>query len=63
MQKIIVQLKLIEKRITELYEKHILTRPTIKNVSVTSVALGLGIIEVAGIDAQKQVRIYLDQLY
>lgn len=43
------------KRITELYEKHILTRPTTKNVSQTAVALGLGIIEVAGLDAQKQV--------
>jgi hypothetical protein len=45
-------------RITKLYRNHILTRPSLKNVSqITTVAIGLGIIEVAGIDPQKQVGI------
>jgi hypothetical protein len=43
------------KRIAERYRSHILTRPSTKNVSQTTVAIGLGIIEVAGIDPQTQV--------
>ena len=42
-------------RLTKLYRNHILIRPLTKNVSYTTVAVGLGIIEVAGIDPQKQV--------
>ena len=42
-------------RITKLYRNHILTRPTAKNLSQTTVAIGLGIIEVSGIDPHKQV--------
>ncbi|CAF1281097.1 unnamed protein product [Rotaria sordida] len=42
-------------RITKLYRNHILTRPLMNNLSQTTVAVGLGIIEVAGIDPQKQV--------
>ena len=41
--------------ITKLYRNHILTRPSMNNASLTTVAIGLGIIEVAGIDPQKQV--------
>jgi hypothetical protein len=44
-------------RIKNLYRNHLLTRPTAKNVTETVVAVGLGIIEVAGIDPQKQVSI------
>ncbi|UJR37402.1 hypothetical protein I4U23_030107 [Adineta vaga] len=42
-------------RIAKLYEDRILTRPSTKNKSRTTVAIGLGIIEVAGLDPQKQV--------
>jgi hypothetical protein len=42
-------------RLTKLYRNHILTRPSLNNVSPTTVAIGLGIIEVSGIDPQKQV--------
>ncbi len=42
-------------RLKNLYRNHVLTRPTMKNASRTTVAIGLGIIEVAGIDPQKQV--------
>jgi len=42
-------------RLTKLYRNHILTRPSTKNLSQTTVAIGLGIIEVSGIDPQKQV--------
>ena len=43
-------------RIKELYRHHLLTRPSSAiNTSRTVVAIGLGIIEVAGIDPQKQV--------
>lgn len=41
--------------LTKLYRNHILTRPSMNNASLTTVAIGLGIIEVAGIDPQKQV--------
>ena len=44
-------------RITRRYENHLLTRPSMRNSSQTVVAIGLGIIEVAGIDPQKQVRV------
>lgn len=43
-------------RIARLYANNILTRPSTQNNSQTIVAIGLGIIEVAGLDAQKQVR-------
>jgi hypothetical protein len=43
-------------RITQLYRDYILIRPSMRNASQTVVAVGLGIIEVAGIDPQKQVR-------
>ena len=42
-------------RLRDLYRYHILTRPTTDNTSRTTVAIGLGIIEVSGIDPQKQV--------
>ena len=42
-------------RITKLYRNHILTRPFMKNSTQTTVAIGLGIIEVSGIDPQQQV--------
>lgn len=42
-------------RITQIYRDHILTRPSKENGSLTTVAVGLGIIEVSGIDPQKQV--------
>ncbi|CAF4485463.1 unnamed protein product [Rotaria sp. Silwood1] len=42
-------------KITKRYRNHILTRPSMNNLSQTTVAVGLGIIEVAGIDPQKQV--------
>jgi hypothetical protein len=45
-------------RLKNLYRNHILTRPAMKNSSRTTVALGLGIIEVAGIDPQKQVGLF-----
>ncbi len=45
-------------RLKNLYRNHILIRPLIKNISQTTVALGLGIIEVAGIDPQKQVCLF-----
>lgn len=38
-----------------LYRNQILTRPITNNQSQTIVGLGLGIIEVSGIDPQKQV--------
>ncbi|CAF3355300.1 unnamed protein product [Rotaria socialis] len=41
--------------ITERYVHDMLTRPSMKNSSHTIVAVGLGVIEVAGIDPQKQV--------
>jgi len=44
-------------RISKLYRSHLLTRPSTKNFSQTIVAIGLGIIEVAGIDPQTQVSI------
>ncbi len=42
-------------RLTQLYRNHILTRPSMDNISRTTVAIGLGIIEVAGLDPQRQV--------
>jgi len=42
-------------RIKKLYRNHVLTRPSTQNISRTTVAIGLGIIEVAGLDPQKQV--------
>jgi hypothetical protein len=42
-------------RITKRYRNHLLTRPSMENSTQTIVAIGLGIIEVAGIDPQKQV--------
>ena len=42
-------------RIKKLYRHNVLTRPSTKNVSRTTVAIGLGIIEVAGLDPQRQV--------
>ncbi|CAF0841696.1 unnamed protein product [Adineta steineri] len=42
-------------RIKKLYSDHLLIRPSTKNVSQTVIALGLGIMEVVGIDPQKQV--------
>ncbi|CAF0785148.1 unnamed protein product [Adineta steineri] len=42
-------------RIVKLYQDRVLTRPSVKNVTRTAVAIGLGIIEVAGLDPQKQV--------
>jgi len=50
-------------RISKLYRNNLLIRPTTKNVSQTIVAIGLGIIEVAGIDPQTQVRINEKKLY
>jgi hypothetical protein len=44
-------------RITKMYQNNLLIRPSTKNVSQTIVAIGLGIIEVAGIDPQTQVSI------
>lgn len=44
-------------RISKLYRNNLLIRPSAKNVSQTIVAIGLGIIEVAGINAQTQVSI------
>jgi len=49
-------------RIVKLYRNSLLTRPSTKNVSQTIVAIGLGIIEVAGIDPQKQVSIHENKL-
>jgi hypothetical protein len=46
-------------RITTLYQSHILTRPSTQNVSQTTVAIGIGILEIAGIDPQKQVGLFL----
>lgn len=48
-------------RIARLYEDHVLTRPSTKNSSQTTVAIGLGIIEVAGLDPQKQVCLSINQ--
>ena len=42
-------------RLKNLYRNQILIRPVMNNHTRTTVALGLGIIEVAGIDPQKQV--------
>ena len=42
-------------RLKNLYRNHVLIRPSMKNHTRTTVALGLGVIEVAGIDPQKQV--------
>jgi hypothetical protein len=42
-------------RIKKLYRNHVLTRPSTQNISRTTVAIGLGIIEVAGLDPQRQV--------
>jgi uncharacterized membrane protein len=50
-------------RISKLYRNNLLIRPTTKNVSQTIVAIGLGIIEVAGIDPQTQVSINEKKLY
>ena len=44
-------------RIKTLYEANLLTRPSMENTKHTIVALGLGIIEVAGIDPRTQVSI------
>lgn len=44
-------------RISKLYRSNLLIRPTTKNVSQTIVAIGLGIIEVAGINPHTQVSI------
>jgi hypothetical protein len=44
-------------RITKMYQNNLLIRPSTKNVTQTIVAIGLGIIEVAGIDPQTQVSI------
>lgn len=45
-------------RITKLYRNHMLTRASTSNTNYTVVAIGLGIIEVEGIDPQKQVLKY-----
>jgi len=50
-------------RISKLYRNNLLIRPTTKNVSQTIVAIGLGIIEVAGIDPQTQVSVNEKKLY
>ncbi|CAF4045272.1 unnamed protein product, partial [Rotaria sordida] len=42
-------------RITKLYRNHLLISPTMKNTTQTIVAIGLGIIEIEGIDPQQQV--------
>jgi hypothetical protein len=42
-------------RIKTLYQTNLLTRPLMKNINQTIVAIGLGIIEVAGIDPRTQV--------
>lgn len=42
-------------RITNLYKNRLLTRPTSRNRTRTIVAIGLGIIEITGIDPQAQV--------
>ena len=44
-------------RIKTLYEDHLLIRPSTNNVSPTVVAIGVAIMEVIGIDPQKQVRL------
>jgi hypothetical protein len=44
-------------RIKTLYETNLLTRPSMQNTKHTIVAIGLGIIEVAGIDPRTQVSI------
>jgi hypothetical protein len=49
--------ELNRKRISELYRTNLLTRPSTKNVRQTIVAIGLGIIEVAGINPHTQVSI------
>lgn len=41
--------------LTMMYRNDLLTRPPLKNSTQSIVAIGLGIIEVAGIDPQKQV--------
>ncbi|CAF1055257.1 unnamed protein product [Adineta ricciae] len=43
-------------RIKTLYEDHLLIRPSTNNTSPTVVAIGVAIMEVIGIDPQKQVR-------
>lgn len=48
-------LELNRLRVKKPYPNYIFIRPPIKNVSITTVAVGLGIIEVSGIDPQKQV--------
>lgn len=48
-------LELNRLRIKKLYSNYIFIRPPMKNVDITTVAVGLGIIEVSGIDPQKQV--------
>jgi len=50
-------------RILKLYRSNLLIRPTTKNFSQTIVAIGLGIIEVAGIDPQTQVSINEKKLH
>jgi len=47
--------ELNRKNLTDHYRSHILTRPLMKNLSHIAIAIGLGIIEVSGIDPQKQV--------
>ena len=42
-------------RIKTLYQANLLTRPPIKNTTQTVVAVGLGIVEVTGIDPRTQV--------
>lgn len=46
--------ELNRKNLTDLYRTHVLTRPLMKNFSHITIAIGLGIIEVSGIDPQRQ---------
>ncbi|CAF4171600.1 unnamed protein product, partial [Rotaria sp. Silwood2] len=41
-------------RITKLYRNHLLIRSSMQNITQTIVAIGLGIIEIEGIDPQQQ---------
>lgn len=45
-------------RIMRLYRDRLLIRPTVANLNQTIVAVGLGIIEVAGIDPKTQVCLF-----
>lgn len=51
--------ELNRKNLTDLYRTHVLTRPLMKNFSHITIAIGLGIIEVSGIDPQRQVINYI----